>query len=91
MGACPRVKPQRQKLRDRNCLADAEQQNAKAQGRKEIPFGSPKDAPAPGAAPTPVGQGRSSRPFAFAFCFFIQMSRSSIARHQSTRYFVQEK
>ncbi len=88
-------------------LADAEQQNAKTQGRKEIPFGSrawaafgrilgraagesaillssrsarafsrgsPKDAPARSAAPTPVAQCRSLRPCAFASLRFASSS-----------------
>jgi hypothetical protein len=45
-------------MRFRNFLADAEQQNAKALGRKEIPFRSPKDAQARSAAPTHVAQCR---------------------------------
>ncbi len=104
----PRTKPSHNAhVRFCICLADAEQQNAKTQGCKEIPFGSrawaafgrilgraagesaillssrsarafsrgsPKDAPARSAAPTPVAQCRSLRPCAFASLRFASSS-----------------
>ncbi len=55
------AEPRAQALGIGICLADAEQQNAKTQGRKEIPFGSRAWA--------------ALRPRVFAFCFFIHLIR----------------
>jgi hypothetical protein len=60
------LEPRAQALGIGICLADAEQQNAKTQGRKEIPFGSRA-----WAAFGPL------RPRVFAFCFFIHLIRQN--------------